>query len=227
MTKILVIAPHADDEVLGMGGTIGRMIARGFEVQAAILTGHGEQEHPLWPRSNWTNVRAECRRALHILGCKDPIFRELPAACLDVTPAHQINRVISDLIADFDPTEIYLPFAFDLHKDHGAIAYGVSVAARPYLASSRAIRRVLAYETLSETHLAPPYLAPAFQPNVFVDVSDHIDRKLDAMRAYASQIQADDMPRSVNAVRALATFRGTHIGVEAAEGFVLLGEYQR
>ena len=81
-----------------------------------------------------------------------------------------------------------MPFAFDLHKDHGAIAYGVSVAARPYLASARNIRRVLAYETLSETHLAPPYLAPAFQPNVFVDVSAQIDRKLEAVRTYASQL---------------------------------------
>ncbi len=73
-------------------------------------------------------------------------------------PSHQINKVINALMAEVDPQEIYVPFAFDLHKDHGAIAYGVSVAARPYLASARNIRRVLAYETLSETR------RPAFDP---------------------------------------------------------------
>ncbi|MFG6531425.1 MULTISPECIES: PIG-L deacetylase family protein [unclassified Sulfitobacter] len=225
--KILIIAPHADDEVLGMGGTISRLVDEGHDVQVAVLTGHGEAPHPLWPPETWDIIRTECCAALQVLGCKPPLFRELPAACLDATPSHQINKVINALVSEVDPHEIYVPFAFDLHKDHGAIAYGVSVAARPYLASARNIRRVLAYETLSETHLAPPYLAPAFQPNVFVDVSAQIDRKLEAMRTYASQLQPDNLPRSIAALRALATFRGTHIGVEAAEGFVLLGEYRR
>lgn len=225
--KILIIAPHADDEVLGMGGTIARLVDEGHDVQVAVLTGHGEAPHPLWSRETWDTIRAECRAALQVLGCKPPLFRELPAACLDATPSHQINKVINALVAEVGPHEIYVPFSFDLHKDHGAIAYGVSVATRPYLAKARYISRVLAYETLSETHLAPPYLAPAFQPNVFVDVSVQIERKLDAMRAYASQLQPDNQPRSIAALRALATFRGTHIGVEAAEGFVLLGEYRR
>ena len=225
--RILVIAPHADDEVLGMGGTIARMVDRGFEVQVAVLTGHGDDPPPMWPREHWERIRIECAAALQILGCNKPIFHELPAACLDSTPSYKVIKVISTLVSDFRPQEIYVPFAFDLHRDHGAIAYGAVVSSRPYLPSARCVRRVLAYETLSETHLAPPYLTPAFQPNVFVDISIQIDRKLAAMRAYASQIQADNLPRSVAALRALATFRGTHIGVSAAEGFVLLGEYER
>lgn len=225
--KILIIAPHADDEVLGMGGTIAKMVHRGDEVRVAVLTGHGPEPHPLWPRESWDVIRTECCNALEILGCGDPMFRELPAACLDTTPSHQINDIVNELVATIDPQEVYTPFSFDLHKDHGAIAYGVTVATRPYLPSARNIRRVLAYETLSETHLAPPYLTSAFQPNVFVDVSDYIDRKLEAMSAYASQLQTENQPRSLAAVRALATFRGTHIGVDAAESFVLCGEYQR
>lgn len=225
--KILVMAPHADDEVLGMGGTIAKMVDEGHEVIVAVLTGHGEEPHPLWPRENWDTIRHECCEAQAILGCGPPLFRELPAACLDIAPSHEVNRVISDLLVEIDPCEVYIPFAFDLHKDHGAIAYGVSVATRPYLDSARGIRRVLAYETLSETHLAPPFLAPAFQPNVYINISMTLERKLDAMRAYASQIQANNLPRSIATLRALATFRGTHIGVDAAEGFVLLGEYQR
>lgn len=225
--RVLVLAPHADDEVLGMGGTIARLTASGCVVKVAVLTGHGDKPHPIWGADFWETVRQECRLAAGILGCSEPIFRELPAACLDYTPAHQINQVINELLAQVDPQVLYVPFAFDLHKDHGAIAYGASVAARPYLASARSVERVLAYETLSETHLAPPYLAPSFQPNVYVDISDYMEDKLNAMKAYASQVQNENLPRSLTALRALATLRGAHIGVAAAEGFVLLGEYQR
>ncbi len=225
--KALVIAPHADDEVLGMGGTIAKLVAKGTHVQVAVLTGHGDRPHPLWPAELWGEIRVECQKALDILGCDAPVFRELPAACLDVLPTYEINKVLAELVQLTEPEEVYIPFAFDLHRDHGEIAYGMSVVTRPYLPSVKQLRRVLAYETLSETHLAPPYLAPAFQPNVFIDISSTIDLKVKAMKAYASQIQPDTLPRSEAAIRALATIRGTHIGVEAAEGFVLLGEYQR
>lgn len=225
--RILVIAPHADDEVLGMGGAISRLCSEGVDVVVAVLTGHGHAPHPLWPRENWATIRGECLDAAKVMGVTDLRFFELPAACLDVTPAWQINDVVTKLVDEVKPSSIYVPFAFDLHKDHGAIAYAVNVATRPYLPSAKGVVRVLAYETLSETHLAPPYLAPAFQPNVFVDVSAHLDRKLSAMAAYKSQLQPDGLPRSLSTIEALARLRGAHIGVKAAEAFVLLGEYLR
>ena len=224
---ILVLAPHADDEVLGMGGTIARMTAAGDEVVVGVLTGHGDMPHPIWKRDKWDCVRQECIEASKILGVSHVFFKELPAACLDVTPAWQVNAVVQELISDVRPTEVYLPFPFDLHKDHGAISYAASVALRPYLPSAHSVCRVLAYETLSETHLAYPYLAPAFQPNVFTDITATIETKIRAMQAYASQIQADHLPRSIVALRALASVRGTHIGCTAAEAFLLLGEYHR
>lgn len=224
---VLVIAPHADDEVLGMGGSIARFAEAGRPVVIAVVTGHGEEPHPLSPPAVWETVRAECREAARVLGADAPIFRELPAVCLDHLPAYRINSVIAEVIETVGPEEIYVPFANDLHKDHGAIAYAVSVATRPYIASESPVRRVLAYETLSETHLAPPYLEAAFQPNVFVNITDTLERKIAAMRAYASQIQPDNQPRSAAALRSLAHLRGSHIGVPAAEAFVLLGEYQR
>lgn len=225
--KTLVIAPHADDEVLGMGAAISRFCEEGVEVTLAVLTGHGEEEHPLWPRENWKVIREECLAAAKVMGVADVRFFELPAACLDVTPAWQINDVVAKLVNEVRPTSIYVPFAFDLHKDHGAIAYAVNVATRPYLPTAKTIFRVLAYETLSETHLAPPYLAPAFQPNVFIDVSAHLERKLNAMAEYKSQLQPDGLPRSLSNIEALARLRGAHIGAKAAEAFVLLGEYLR
>jgi LmbE family N-acetylglucosaminyl deacetylase len=224
---VLVLAPHADDEVIGMGGTIAKLVKEGRRVVVVVLTGHGEGKHPIWDEAEWNIVRAECRTAANIMGVNELVFRELPAVCLDTTPAWQINTILDDLVKLYLPTEIYLPFPYDLHKDHGAIAYGVSVVSRPYLPSASSVKRVLAYETLSETHLAPPYLTPGFQPNVYVNISDTLDTKLEAMNAYQSQLQPDHLPRSIAALSALARLRGTHIGCNAAEGFVLLGEYSR
>lgn len=221
---VLVLAPHADDEVLGMGGVIARFADEGRQVVVAILTGHGKAKHPLWEPELWDNIRREARQSCAVLGVSELIFRELPAACLDHVPAWEINRVVNDVLMEVQPEEVYIPFIHDLHQDHQAIAYASMVACRPYFGVGRKVRRVLAYETLSETHLASPYLAPAFQPNVFVDISKYLEKKLEAMRAYESQLQADYLPRSIEALRALARFRGTHIGVDAAESFVLLRE---
>lgn len=221
---ILVIAPHADDEVLGVGGTIARLVAEGRKAVVAVLTGHGESAHPLWAPETWDTIRGEAQKSCELLGVSKLIFRELPAACLDYSPAWKINQTVTEVIREVAPEQIYVPFSHDLHQDHQAIAYAAMVATRPYLPLGKQIKRILAYETLSETHLAAPYLAPAFQPNVFVDVSSHLERKLDAMRAYASQLQADHLPRSIEGLRALARLRGTHIGVDAAEAFILLRE---
>ena len=225
--SVLVLAPHADDEVLGMGGTIARLVDEGVEVALAVLTGRGAEPHPFLPRDYAPNVREECREASRILGIQQLFFRELPPACLDYTPAWQVNKVVAELVAEVKPREVYVPFTHDLHRDHEAIAYALAVAARPYLPGAAGIERVLAYETLTETHLAAPYLVPAFQPQVFINITATLERKLAAMRAYQSQIQPDHMPRSLAGLRALATLRGTHIGCAAAEGFVLLGEYRR
>ena len=224
---VLVLAPHADDEVLGMGASIARYAKEGRRVVIAVLTGHGDKKHPFWHESKWKTVREECTLAATVMGVNDVIFRELPAACLDHTPSWEVNQCIAEVISTVKPTEIYVPFEFDLHKDHAAVAYGAYVACRPYLNSALGIKRILAYETLSETHLAPSYMAPTFQPNVFIDVTDTLEKKFEAMRAYKSQLQEDGLPRSIASLRALATLRGAHIGSRAAEAFVLLGEYIR
>ena len=223
----LVFAPHADDEVLGLGGTIARLARSGEDVILAVLTGSGEGDHPLWPNTLWNEIRSECRSSSQILGISEIIFKDLPAACLDAIPSWRTNQVVSDILETIKPTEVYVPFYYDLHKDHSAVAYGVHVAARPYLSSARFVRRILAYETLSETNVVPPYSSFNFQPNVFVNIEDTIALKLDAMKAYKSQLQPNGFPRSLDAIRALATFRGSNIGVSAAEAFMLMGEYIR
>ena len=163
--KILVLAPHADDETLGMGGTIFKKSKQGHQVFVAILTGHGEKKHPLWPQKHWDKVREEAKEATKILNISKLIFKELPAACLDDLPNWQINQVVVDLIQEIEPEELYIPFSFDLHHDHNAISYAAKVAARPYLDHSRFIKRILAYETLSETNLNYSNTNESFDPS--------------------------------------------------------------
>ena len=225
--RILVLAPHADDETLGMGGTIALKRNQGYEVFVAILTGHGEKKHPLWSQESWIEVRSEAKKAAEILNVSELIFRELPAACLDYIPSWQTNEEINKLIQEIKPEELYIPFYYDLHKDHHAISYAAKVAARPYLDSSKFIKRIIAYETLSETHLNYSNISESFQPNLFVNISEYIDKKLEAMKQYKSQLQPETKPRSLESIEALARLRGSHIGCYAAEAFLLLGEYIR
>jgi len=224
---ILVFAPHADDEVLGVGGTIARHAADGENIILAVLTGSGDGDHPIWPKSLWEVIRHECIESSKILGIEEVIFENLPAACLDSTASWQINKAIECILQKVQPCTVYVPFFHDLHKDHAAIAYGVHVATRSYLKSASSIQKILAYETLSETHVAPPYPGFAFQPNVFVNIDATIDLKIRAMKAYESQLQPDGLPRSLSTIQALATFRGANIATSAAEAFMLIGDYWR
>ncbi len=226
--KVLVISPHPDDETLGMGGTIALMREKGIEVHVAIITGHGEKkEHPIWPIDAWDTVIKENKKALKILGVSNTIYTNLPAVCIENIPRWEINNVFLELISNIKPDEIYVPFVNELHKDHESIFYAVNVATRPYLQTSKSIRRVLAYETLSETNLQYPTSNNHFNPNVFVDISKTIKKKLDAIQEYKSQLQNENLPRSIEGIKALARIRGNHIGCSAAEAFVLLGEYSR
>jgi LmbE family N-acetylglucosaminyl deacetylase len=115
-----------------------------------------------------------------------------------------------------------VPFALDLHSDHREIFHAASIAWRPYLERGRAIREVYCYEVPTETHLNMPYVEQAFVPNVWFDISEQIERKLEAFACFKSQAQPAPLPRSTEALRALATWRGSQIGAQAAEAFVLV-----
>ena len=223
MRKALVIAPHADDETLAMGGTIAKLVHEGWAVTVAVMTGHGEGTHPIWPQSTWDKVRAEAEKACELLGVAELIFEELPASCVDLHPTHDTNSKVAALIARVEPEAIYIPFVHDLHRDHYEIAYAAQVAARPYRAPY--VKMLAMYETPTETHLRPGEAGMAFVPSMFVDISDHLQTKLSAWALYESQQLPGYNPRTPEALAGLASVRGTYIGVRYAEAFQLL--YQR
>jgi LmbE family N-acetylglucosaminyl deacetylase len=221
LSRILVVAPHADDETIGMGGAIARHAREGHEVVVAVVTGHGDDgPHPLWPREVWDRVRDEARAACAVLGVAELLFEEVPAAMVGDQPLWKLNKVIGAIVERVAPDALYVPFPFDLHRDHREVFHSLSVAWRSSSAAGRKIRDIHCYEVQSETHWNAPYLEPGFLPTMWIDISDTLDRKLQALACYKSQIRPAPDARSVDAIRALAVWRGSQMGMHAAEAFV-------
>jgi N-acetylglucosamine malate deacetylase 1 len=216
--RLLVIAPHPDDEVLGSGATIARYAADGTEVCVCIVT---RGDPSMFDESSVVRVRREATDAHRLLGVSKTIFLEgFPAALLDTVPHSRLNAALGDVIEDVDPDVVFVPHPGDLHRDHRLVFESSWVALRPSLGNPP--RSVYGYETLSETDRMAPHWGPAFEPNTFIDISPFLERKLEAMAVYASQLREFPHPRSLEAIRALAVTRAVAAGVQAAEAFTLI-----
>lgn len=214
--RILAIAPHPDDEVLGVGGTLARFSKEGHECYAAIVT---RGDPTMFAPDSIEQVRNEARQAHHLLGLQDTIFLEgFFAALVDTVPHSKLNIALGKLLNDVSPDLLFLPFPGDLHRDHRLVFESALVAARP--SSSHTIQGIYCYETLSETNWNAAYLTSGFQPNVYYDITDCLDLKLKAMNLYQSQLKPFPFERSLTALEALATLRGATVGFRAAEAFV-------
>ena len=211
--RVLVVAPHPDDETLGVGGTIAKYSAQGDEVFVLMVSGHLP---PIYSRKAYEETVSEAYSAFSVLGVKKSEFLEIPATMIGDQPLHQVNGRISKVVNDFNPHIVLCPYP-DRHIDHRLVFDSVMVATRP-VGVGKNIKIVAAYETLSETHWNAPHIEPNFTPNWVVDISDHISKKLNALECYKSQISEFPGPRSIEAVEALAKFRGTQAGFGFGEG---------
>ena len=212
--RVLVVAPHPDDETLGVGGTIAKYSAQGDEVFVLIVSGHLP---PIYSRKAYEETVSEAYSAFSFLGVEKSEFLEIPATMIGDQPLHELNARISKVVNDFNPHIVLCPYP-DRHIDHRLVFDSVMVATRP-VGVGKDIEIVAAYETLSETHWNAPHIEPNFTPNWVVDISDHISKKLNALECYKSQISEFPGPRSIEAVEALAKFRGTQAGFSFGEGF--------
>lgn len=217
MKKILVIAPHADDEILGVGGTMARNIAEGNEVYVCIVT-HGEK--PLFSDEVVSKIREETIATHEFLRITRTFFLEFPAVMLEQIPRHELNDKIMRVIQEVEPDEVYIPHAGDMQKDHQIVSEAAMVAVRPKY--KHKIGAVYAYETLSETEWNIPNATNAFIPTVYRDISRFVEIKKQALSFFSTQIEPFPNPRSLEAVEALAKYRGSTIEVEGAEAFVLI-----
>jgi N-acetylglucosamine malate deacetylase 1 len=159
-----------------------------------------------------------------LLGVADACFLDFPAPALDTTPGYRVADAIRGVIDEIRPSTVYIPHGGDIHTDHRATNLAALVATRPGGAAS--VSKVMAYETLSETGWGDPR-TDGFQPAVFVDITKTLEDKLKAMQCYRSQLRPSPNARSLEALRALATYRGHSVGVLGAEAFVLIREIVR
>ena len=222
--KTLVIAPHADDELLGCGGALLRWAAEGATLGWLLMTSmrHGGA----WSASQITNREREIEDVCKGLGVKVDNFFSLglPTANLDVQPMAELVASISDVFTAFKPSQVLLPYPGDIHSDHRVTFEAASACTKWFRYPS--IKRVLAYETLSETDFCIDPRYGAFQPNFFVNISGYLDQKLALLSTYTSEMGAPPFPRSDETVRALSVVRGSQAGFPHAEGFFLVKESQ-
>lgn len=217
MKNILVLAPHPDDEVLGVGGLIKKYSDSGMNVYVLVVT-RGNPKY--YSEEKIINVRQEALNAHKILGVKETVFLEFFAPDLDITPKSQISKSISEHIIKWEITDLYVPHHGDIHIDHRVVFEAALVAARPK--GNYTVKRIFAYETLSETEWAYPFSDYAFVPTHFVNVTKSFTFKVKALECFKSQMRKFPDNRSVECVESLAKFRGATVGFERAEAFVII-----
>lgn len=214
--KVLIIAPHADDEIIGCGATIAKHVDDGDEVVIVIATNAAIGAPELYTENGIKLVRKEALDAHKLLGVKKTLFLDFPAPALNAFPEYKISTELSSIFNKYTPSYLYIPHPGDIHQDHKAIYRASLVSARPLKGNK--IGNIYCYETLSETEWTPMQEKP-FVPNHFVDVTNYFHKKIEAMNCYHSQIKNFPYPRSIESFESLAKFRGSIIGVEKAEAF--------
>lgn len=222
MNKVLVVAVHADDETLGCGGTLLKHKAQGDEIYWLLLTGP-TLNHPSHFTGEWIQARKEIvDRINNAYSFNGLEYLELPTQLLHTLDLRDIIKKISEVFKRIQPNIIYTMFANDVHSDHRVAFDAVYSCTKSFRYPF--IEKLYMMEALSETEFALSVPAKTFIPNVYVDITDYIDRKLEIMQMYPKEVMAEPYPRSLSSIKAQARVRGSRAGVMYAEAFMLLYE---
>ena len=219
--KILIIAPHPDDEVLGCGGTIKKYTKKGDVVFLCIAT---KAYTPDWTEEFIANRKKEIELSVKTLGINKLFLLDFPTVKLDTISQKEINDSILKVVQEVKPEIVFIPFEGDINKDHKLIFEAALVALRPSFESS--VKKIYCYEVLSETEWAKPAqkIENVFIPNYYEDISDYLEDKIKAMECYKTEIKEYPHPRSLEGIKILAQKRGTESGLKLAEAFMLIRE---
>ena len=215
--KVLIVAPHMDDEVLGCGGTIIRHVDSGDHVTVCIVANRA-YNHKYEP--NLIEQEKECcKKAKEILSYQNLIFLDLPDEQLDQS---QISIIIplEETMAECKPDIVYIPHRGDLNQDHRAVFEAVRVACRPN--GKHGVATLRAFEVPSSTDQVSATNEWPFLPNYYVNVKDTLEAKIEAMACYFIESKPFPHPRSPEGLRVYAKKRGMEVGMEAAEAFIVL-----
>ncbi len=218
--NILIVAAHPDDEILGCGGAIARLVREGARAVTLILgegitSRDGDEKSA---KSALKELREQAVEANRRVGVDEVIFRGLPDNRFDTVSLLEIVKEIEGVMARLRPDLVLTHHRGDLNIDHQITHQAVLTAARPLPGAS--VRAIFAFEVLSSTEWSPGPVP--FSPNLYVDVSETLRMKVEAMEAYAGEIRVFPHPRSRRGIEALAARRGAEVGVAAAEAFDLV-----
>lgn len=215
MERILVIAPHPDDETLGAGGYLLKRRAAGD--QTFWLTVTGMREDYGYAAADVRRRAEELRSVGEAFGFRRVFHLGLPPGRLDVVPRGDLVAAISRVVSTVSPSTVLLPSRGDVHSDHEVVFLAGRSATKGFRQPS--IRRLLSMEILSETGWGEP---GRFRPDLLVDVGEFLERKIEIMRLYEGELRDHPFPRSPDAIRAQALLRGSLAGCRAAEAFHVL-----
>ena len=223
--KILIIAAHPDDEILGCGGTIAKLKKEGNEIHV-FFSAEGITARYLKKDFNTLKVKKEIEtrnrqsiQALKILGInkKDILFGNRRCCRLDQIPLIDLVKDIENKLDDIKPNIIFTHWHNDLNIDHKIVNHAVRVATRPI--NKNFIEEILSFEVLSSTEWNG---IEAFNPNYFVDISNFINIKCKSFNKYTKEVRSGSHPRNSEHIKALAKYRGGQAGYKFAESFFLI-----
>jgi LmbE family N-acetylglucosaminyl deacetylase len=221
--SVLVVAAHPDDEILGCGGTMARLAGDGHEVSIAILaegmsSRNAQREDA--DQQQLQHLHARAQQAADKVGAKELILCKLPDNRLDTVPLLDVVKLVEELVTRFRPEIIYTHHPGDLNVDHGVVHRAVLTATRPV--AGQCVKEIYTFEVPSSTEWAFQELQPVFRPNVFVDITDSLATKIEALACYDTEMRKFPHPRSAEALRAIAARWGSVAGLQAAEAFELV-----
>lgn len=222
MKNVLVIAAHPDDEVLGMGGTIAKLVREGCVVDVLIVTDGSSSQYS--DSDHLAEIieakKLETRSCADVLGVRDIYYGGLPDMKLDCIPHIDINQAIEKVIDKIQPDTVFTHFWGDVNLDHQNVYKSTLVTVRPVL--GQVVRELYCYRVPSSTEWTPNKADTMFIPNYFVDIEQYAEQKYKAFDCYSTELRDYPHPRSVQYLRETDKAAGLRVGMLAAEEFVML-----
>jgi len=222
MSVALIVAAHPDDEVLGCGATIARLSCEGWTVHVHIVaegsTSRDDVRDVAKHSENLSELRKAAKIANAILGAHSLAFSGMPDNRMDGIELLDIVKLVDGDVQRLKPQLVLTHHSSDVNIDHRIIHDAVVAACRPQPGHS--VRELLFFEIASSTEWRPGASAQPFMPDTYFDISAFIDKKIEALRAYSSEMRPFPHARSIEAIEALARWRGATVGRAAAEAFM-------
>ena len=226
MNTVLVVSAHPDDEILGCGGTMARHIDDGDTVHVLIVAEGATSRDTVRDQDGRSDelaaLKTAGREAAKVIGCQAPVFLGLPDNRLDSIDLIDVIKPIEDAVAEIKPNIVYTHHGGDLNIDHMIVNRAVVTACRPIPGTT--VTSLYTFEVPSSTDWGGVLSSRPFHPTRFVNISENIEQKNSALKAYDSEMRDFPHARSYRSIEALATHRGAMCGVNAAEAFEVIRE---